>query len=343
MAILRLLIIGLLLINPAPGLDTGDADAEESVEISAEPAVGFELSDPSRRRFGDLEFRGGLVLTSTYPSFGGFSALLIQKDGSHFIALSDRGLWLRGRIVYEGDRPAAIADTVMAKVLNADGKPYTRLDTEALTENEGKLSVGVERLNQILRYEYGKKGFLAPGKPIAIPPGIKDLPFNEGLEALVFIPEGFPLGGALVAFSESDLNEAGNLKAFLIGGPSPGDFCVKRTGEYAISDAALLPDGDLLILERKYSPETGVAMRIRRLPLAAIKPGATVDGRTVVEADSRFMIDNMEALSVHRAPSGAIVVTLLSDDNFSRLQKTILLQFTLLKDGTRRSKPVANR
>ena len=341
MAILRLLIIGLFLLNPAYSLDADDADSEESIEVSAEPVAGFERSNPSRRRFGDLEFRGGLVLTSTSSSFGGFSALLIQQDGSHFIALSDQGFWLRGRIIYEGDRPAAIADAMMARVLNAEGKPSDRLDTESMTGDRGTIYVGIERLNQILKYEYGKKGFLAPGEPILIPPGIKDLPFNQGLEALVFVPEGFALGGTLVAFSEWGLNEAGDLEGFLVGGPSPGAFSVKRIDGYAISDAALLPDGDILILERKYTPQTGVAMRIRRLPQAAIRPGATVDGPTVIEADSRFMIDNMEALSVHCTASGATVLTLLSDDNFSRLQKTILLQFTLLKGGTRRPPPGA--
>jgi hypothetical protein len=40
-------------------------------------------------------------------------------------------------------------------------------------------------------------------------------------------------------------------------------------------------------------------------------------------------IDNMEGLAVHRASDGAIVLTLISDDNFSPLQRTVLLQFTL--------------
>jgi hypothetical protein len=37
----------------------------------------------------------------------------------------------------------------------------------------------------------------------------------------------------------------------------------------------------------------------------------------------------MEGLSVHRAAGGEIVLTLVSDDNFSVVQRTLLLQFTL--------------
>jgi hypothetical protein len=37
----------------------------------------------------------------------------------------------------------------------------------------------------------------------------------------------------------------------------------------------------------------------------------------------------MEGLSVHRTAAGDVVLTLVSDDNFSPLQRTILLQFKL--------------
>jgi hypothetical protein len=105
------------------------------------------------------------------------------------------------------------------------------------------------------------------------------------------VPRGLPLGGTLIAISERGLTRDGNLNAFLIGGPRPGTFALRRTAEFDISDAALLPSGDLLVLERKFSWTTG--------------------------------------LSVHRGPNGETVLTLVSDDNFSALQRTLLLQFTL--------------
>ena len=70
-------------------------------------------------------------------------------------------------------------------------------------------------------------------------------------------------------------------------------------------------------------------MGIRRIPLTDVKPGATVDGAALIEADMSYQIDNMEGLAVHRAADGALVLTLISDDNFSIFQRTLLLQFTL--------------
>src|SRR5215510_1693298 len=52
-----------------------------SIEISAHRLPGFDHTDSSRRQFGLLEFRGGLVLTSAFKQFGGLSAIKVQPDG----------------------------------------------------------------------------------------------------------------------------------------------------------------------------------------------------------------------------------------------------------------------
>lgn len=303
------------------------------IETRARPIEQFLFSDPGRRRFGQLEFRGGMELTSSYRHFGGFSSIRLRSDGARFLALSDEGRWLRGRIVYEGIRPVGIAEAEMAPILGPDGKPLGArrwFDTELLAEDGGTVYVGIERVNQIVKFDFGRHGLLARGQPIPLPPEIKSLPYNKGLEALVFIPRGGPLGGTLLAISERGLDPAGNILGFLIGGPSPGIFTVRRTDNYDVTDAALLPDGDLLILERRASLLQGLGMRIRRVAHASIKPGALLDGPVLIEADLGFQIDNMEGLSVHQAGDD-VVLTLISDDNFSVLQRTILLQFTLVE------------
>jgi hypothetical protein len=40
-------------------------------------------------------------------------------------------------------------------------------------------------------------------------------------------------------------------------------------------------------------------------------------------------IDNMEAIAAHRSAAGETILTLMSDDNFSALQRTLLMQFAL--------------
>jgi hypothetical protein len=315
------------------------AEPPVKVEIQARPIAAFEPRDPSRHRFGQLEFRGGIELTSPYKEFGGISSIRMAADGARFLALSDQGRWLRGRIVYDRTRPTGVAEAEMAPVLGADGRPLAArrwYDTESLALDGGTAYVGIERVHQIVRFDYGRNGLLARGQPIAVPPAMKLSPSNKSIEGLVVVPRGSPLAGTLIAFAESALDADGNHQGFLIGGPVPGVFAIKRSDEFDISDATLLPQGDLLILERRYSIMRGVAMRIRRISLAAVRPGALVDGRELIFADLGSQIDNMEGLDVHRTAGGETVLTLVSDDNFSTIQRTVLLQFTLMSESSSR-------
>jgi hypothetical protein len=307
------------------------AEPPVAIEIATRPIAAFEPREPARTRFGPLTFRGGLSLTSSYRDFGGISSIRVGADGARFLAVTDKGRWLRGRIVYEGARPVGIADAEMAPILGPDGKPIAArrwYDTEALAEDGGTVFVGIERVHRIVRFDYGRSGLLARGTPIAVPPAFARLPNNKSIECLVFVPKG-ALARTLMAISERGLDEAGNIRGFLIGGPSPGEFSVRRIGDFDVSDCAATPGGDLLLLERSFSTFQGVGMRIRRVPLGDVKPGATIDGAALIEADMGYQIDNMEGLSVHRAADGALVLTLISDDNFSMLQRTLLLQFGL--------------
>jgi hypothetical protein len=310
-------------------------EAPIKIEVRAKPIAAFDPRDPSRQRFGGLLFRGGLELSSSYREFGGISALRVMADGTNFIAATDKGRWLRGRILYENSRPIGIAEAEMAPMLGPDGRTLAArgwYDTESIAEDGGTLYVGIERVHQIVRFNYGKDGLLARGHPIPAPPALKKLPANKSLEALVFVPKGLPLAGTLIAISEQGLDAAGNIRGYLIGGPSPGEFTVKRHDEFDISDAAITPGGDLLVLDRRLSWTRGLAVRIRQIPLTTLKPGAVLDGPVLLEADMAHQLDNMEGLSVHREADGSVVLTLISDDNFFALQRTLLLQFTLIAE-----------
>jgi hypothetical protein len=328
-------LLALALIPAAAQAPRGPGEIQR-IEIKARAIEAFDPREPTRIRFGALTFRGGLVLTSTYREFGGLSALRVLADGSHFLAVTDKSYWLRGRIVLRGKAPIAIADAEMAPMLGPDGRTLKSrgwYDTEALSEDAGIVHVGIERVNQIVRFDFGKEGLRARGRPIAVPPGIKRLPYNQSLECLEAAPRSGPLAGSLIAISERGLDANGDLKGFLIGSQenetAGGTFSLKRTDEFDVSDCAATTDGKLLVLERRFSWLRGFEMRIRSVPFAAIKPGALVDGPQLIFADTGYEIDNMEGLSVHRDAAGALVLTLISDNNFWGLQRTVLLQFSL--------------
>ena len=315
-------------VSPRP------SETPQRIEIKAVPIEAFEPRDPSRTRFGALEFRGGLELTSRTKEFGGISGLKVYPDGAQFLAVTDRGRWLKGRIVYRDNVAVGIADAQMAPVLGPDGRAIAATrgwyDTEALTEDNGTAYLGIERANKIVRFDLGKFGLLARGQPMPTPPTIDKLPTNKGLECIAVFSKGTPGAGTLVAIAERALDSAGNYRGFLIDGQAPGEFTMLRNDNFDVSDCATLPSGDLLVLERHFTWATGVSIRLRRVARATIVPGAVLRGVLLFEADLGYQIDNMEALGVHVAKDGTTILTMISDDNFSLLQRTILLQFALV-------------
>lgn len=331
-AALAIAMLGLTSVAVPTLADKRVAESPVKVQVESRLITHFAPGDESRVRFGKLTFRGGLVLTSKDRDFGGISAMALDEKGERFIAISDHGDWFSGIIRYQGERPAALENVESGPLLAQDGRSLASqkwYDTESLTFDGTTAYIGIERVNQIVRFDASRGFARARGTAIPVPDEIKKLPRNKGLEALVFVPKGMPLGGTLIAFAERGLDAQGNHKAFLIGGPKPGTFTLRREGEFDVSDATLLPGDDILVLERKFSFLSGLGIRLRRVPQSAIAPGALIDGEIIFNADMAFDIDNLEALAVHRSEAGETVLTMMSDDNFSPIQRTILLQFTL--------------
>lgn len=299
------------------------------VSVSARPITAFEPRSPEKRRFGALQFQGGLVLSSNHPRFGGFSGLV--RSGDDIVAVSDRGDWLTGKLARQGGRPAALEEVEMGALLGASGRPLARsglYDTESLCIVDGIAYVGIERRHEVVRFDWAAQGMNARARPVPVPREAKRLPRNRGLEALGVVPVG-PLKGALVAVAERSGEENEPTLGFILNGPQPGLFNVARHDGYDITDLAFLPSGDMLLLERWYKPLRGVGMRIRRIAGRDLRPGAVLDGPSLIEADLGSEIDNMEGLSVH-LEQGRTILTLISDDNFSFLQRTLLLEFELV-------------
>jgi len=300
------------------------------VAIEARPITAFEPRSPDRRRFGALQFRGGLVLSCGHPRFGGFSGLWRSSDGRDLVAITDRGYWLTAKVVSRNGRPAALEDAAMAAILGASGRPLARsrsFDTESLAIAGGVAYVGVERTHEVLRFDWAGKGVDARARAVPVPSEVRRLPRNRGLEAIGVVPAG-PLAGTVVAVAERSGREDEPTLGVILKPGRPGLFEVARHDGYDITDLAFLPSGDMLLLERWYKPWRGVGMRIRRIAGRDLKAGALLDGPYLIEANLGYEIDNMEGMSVH-LDQGRTILTLISDDNFSFIQRTLLLEFEL--------------
>jgi hypothetical protein len=315
----------------------------ESIEINARPIAHFERSRPEVKRFGRLEFRGGLVLTSPSVNFGGWSGLVMAADGKSLLAISDVGSWMTADVVHDGSRPTGLARARLGPLLGSRGQPLINKreqDAEGLTLLDGTLQrgtllIGFERLHRIGRFPVRNGQVGAPTGYLKLPADAKGMRENQGIEAVAVL-QGGPRKGAIVALAERLTRGSGYHTGWIWVGSEAQRFQLQDIDGFNITDAASLADGSLLVLERYFRWTEGVKMRLRHIAANEIAPGARITGKTLFQGDSSFEIDNMEGVAVHRAPGGETIVSLISDDNFNQLlQRTLLLQFTLLDEGPR--------
>lgn len=309
-----------------------DETTPETFEVAARPISHFRIGS-AENHFGPLEFVGGLELSARAAHFGGFSSFRFLDGGHRFIGVTDTGYWFSGSLLRDGKgRPEGLSRFSMAPIRDAEGNAAGEKwfgDAEALALRHDRATVGFERAHRLVEFRLTPEGV---GERLGtvdflVPP--HELRVNRGFETIAHAPKEGALAGARVAITERSIDRRGNVFAAILEGPHRGVFTVARRDGYDITDGAFLPDGDLLLLERRFSVLSGVAMRLRRIAGRTIRPGGVADGPALLEADMGHQIDNMEGLEVWRRADGALMVSLISDDNHSILQRNLYLEFRL--------------
>lgn len=281
----------------------GDAEPEEPLQVGA------------------LIYRGGIELLSSDPAFGGFSAIIIGEDGAALIAVSDRGQWLDASLSYSDDgRLAGASNGRMSAIADKDGVVLAGpiADAEGLARtNDGSLIVSFEREARIDRYRM-RDGIIVFDEPlIAFAEGADAPAFNKGIEAVA------PAGSGFLALAEAPFSSGA--AGLLFSGNAREPLSYSPAKNFSVTDAATDGD-DLFILERAFSKFTGLRSRITRA--RAPDEAGAIAGDLVASFGPLYAIDNFEGIAVRRDGDRRLIY-LISDDNHSARQKTLLLMFEL--------------
>lgn len=315
--------------------------AGEAVTFTANPIDHFEIGHPEVVRFGRFVWRGGFEIEASSRTVGGLSGLTVLAAGARLLAITDDGQMLAAPLERDAEGrpmrlgPGSIEPMAGLEGMNGDAAGKRYADTEGFdvaAEGAGGLvgRVSLEGTASVFEGTIGEDGFEGPLQGVPIPGDARRVRWSKGLEALAIAPSGGPLAGATVILAEraprggSDADRPG----WILGGPKPGRFTVTDDG-YDVTDAKFGPGGDLYILERLFTLGDGVRARVRRLPASELAPGATVTGDIAFEASLAHQIDNMEGLALWTDGKGRTIVSMISDNNRSFLQRTLYLEFEL--------------
>jgi hypothetical protein len=315
--------IGLTILAPA-------RPAAEPVAITANAIDRFAIGT-DQTVFGSLEFVGGLDLVARDRRFAGLSGIDVSADGRTAYMISDRGFMVTAGMVYRDGRLAAISGADVTRIFPDNGHGKAGNDAEDIAVFGQPASTAVISLERqsdpLIRFRFDGARLSEP-EPVNIENAARHLPRNTGLESVASFPASSPYAGALLAISEGPRHYGDDdIDAWIVG---VGTLRIAARDNFNITAARFLPGGDLLLLERRFTAGQGIGMRLRRIAGDRIRPGAKLDGAILLEAGLLQQIDNMEGLAVHRDAHGRTIITMVSDDNGSILQRTLLLQFALV-------------
>ena len=238
----------------------------------------LDANDPNRTRLGALTYLGGVALSSSDGAFGGFSSMSVAGD--RFTLLSDGGTIARFRI----DDAFRVSEPWFGDLPAGPGLGWDKSDRDselmAGDPASGQVWVGFERANQIWRYA---PGLVAP-TGVAAPRAMAGWMDNGGAELLVRLHDGRFL---VIAETDQRPGSGGARNALIFFGdpvahPDSGFRCgYLPPAGYDPSDALELPDGRVLVLNRRLAFPFAWSAVLTLIDPRAFKPGAIVAGREI--------------------------------------------------------------
>jgi len=257
------------------------------------------------------------------PAFGGFSAFEVLDGGARFVAVSDKGAWAMGGMAREEGRLTRATLAGIGPLHGISGEPLGGRETDAegmAVDARGRIYLSFEGFHRVRRYDR------IDGAATDVPShrAFRRMQDNSGFEALAI-----DAAGILHAIPERSGAWDRPFPVYRFRhGRWDHALRLPREGKFLVVGADFGPDGQLYVLEREFSWLGGFATRLRRF---AVGPEGINGGTTLLQT-RLGELDNMEGISVWQDDRGRTRVTLISDDNFLALQRTLLAEYILIDD-----------
>lgn len=301
------------------------ATAQDEIFAETQP-VELNSQEPALKEVGELIYRGGLEIAPGEEDLGGISGLTWHED--RLYAVSDDGHWL----TLEPDEiDGQLIDLLLierGRLLDERGrrlKGKESTDAEAIARGAlGGWFVAFEREHRVLYYQ----SLDMAGAPTQSNPNfdaalelVGGAAPNAGLETLAMGLD------TMIACGEWSQSGKANCIHSSMGGNTP--FLLPSPQELAPfqavpTDAACTQADICFVLFRSFNPTDGNRAAIVKLP----KDG---DPETLAVLSPPFSLDNFEGLAV-REQFGKTFLYIVSDNNFSESQRTLLMKFEIKVD-----------
>ncbi|MEQ9122748.1 MAG: esterase-like activity of phytase family protein, partial [Alphaproteobacteria bacterium] len=246
------------------------------------------------------------------------SGLAYDAAADRLVAVSDRGAAFSLPMTTEGD-VAAVGRLGLPAGMNA------LRDAEAIRRvPDGAWLVAFERGARLLRYPGDAAALARPPTSSRDLNRLGRLSYNGGIEAMAVLA-----GGRVLLIAETGTGDA--RQAWILDGEAATPRGYATDAGFDPTDAVALPDGRVLVLERRFNG-LSVPLFSSRLAWIAKESLAATQGPLTVER-RRSLADllpseNWEGIEVVERPEGP-ELWLVSDDNFRWPQNTLLARIRI--------------
>ena len=311
------------------------------IDVTAAMTAGITATRPFQLVYA-LDYATNRTDKSVPETFGGLSSMLFSTKvltKLQFEVITDQGYF---GVLEAPDAMTASPQTngtsnvIMGPTRGPDGAPLSgssNIDSEGLARTPEGRMISFERNHRLLRVSNGAafRGQASLAGPQLT--GFDGLEPNGGMEALVALPDGRYLASA--EYGRGDQGPETKLKPpywiFSLNqtGPIPPMGNFQNSGGFGVTEARVM-DTDLWVLKREYDPATKInKARLERCPLAGVLASAPVCTLELA-LEPPFVMDNYEGMEIFKqAGTGDLYFYIMSDDNFSPDQRTIVLALKL--------------
>ncbi|MEP3422494.1 MAG: esterase-like activity of phytase family protein [Erythrobacter sp.] len=280
---------------------------------------------------GDLRVSGVWEITATHPFFGGFSALVDTSNGAGEMGLlagSDRG-WSLDLPIQSGEPTQGGMQFVYFAQRRDSFLEMVDLEAMARDPETGTLWTTYEGFNAVQR------DMLDGTSTRRAPAEMRRWSANSGPEAMARLDDGSFI---ILAEAPEGIGRTDRPGLLFAGDPinegTPTQFRISTPPKYSPVDATALPDGSVLILLRRVriNVPADFDAAIMRADPATIEPDGVWTGDIITYLEGPLFGENFEGIAFVKdtsegAEDGSGAIYLISDDNLSMFQRSLLVRF----------------
>jgi len=268
---LALAVLALVLALTAP---VGGASAQVR-------AIDLHSGISTQNRVGRLLWRGGVELDFQNPRFGGVSAMQMEAGGRTAYLITDRGDLAEVALDYNAAGNLSDARLVEIRgVIGAGGRGSDSAIEAIARMPDGGWLVAFERNHRLMKFPRSVEPLQSVPQLLTTPIGLERARSTRGIEAASATEDR-----KILLIGEDLPTSPGYTFAWLGDGASWTPMTYALYPPYKPVGASMMPNGDIMVIERRGTPQNPGGTRFARINKRLLRPGAPIQTNEIARLE----------------------------------------------------------